>query len=314
MKRYLLPLILLTLVSCGPSEKERMEIATITCNYISETRNMDSALRLKEMNIAREKLGEDPFLGVDDDIKDAVQYGLCKELVLNDPDYSIKLLEAKKEELRLLQITLADQRLKNEREKAKRDSIAKVKAKEREAKKMREDSIAKAKAEESRRRSQAAKRKIAEQQAQWRLKVGELLKDIPSTLEGEVDWNQMSKTLNVKVPCNYFKGLSRIVTVYFKDDLGKVEDESFTGTCYSNLLAQFNIDLSFNQEQALKRNYINPANVIERITVTVTGVANLKDLDIDNIDSEESEYFPQHYSSLNYTSKLADPFVYEIRF
>lgn len=303
MKRHLLPLIALALVSCGPSEKERNQIATITCNYILETRNMDSALRLKEMNVAREKLGEDPFLGVDEDIKNAVKYGLCKELVLNDPDYSIKLTAARKEELRLLEIEIADRR----RENARIDSIAKVKEKQRKAE-------AKAKAEESRRRSIEAKKKVAEQQIQWRLKVAELVKDIPSPIVGELEWNQRSKTFSVKVPCEYFTGLSRNVTVYFKGDLGKVEDESITGACYSNLLAQFNIDLSPEQEKALYQNRTNLEEVIERVTVSVIGVFKVKYLDANDSDSGQSEYFPQYYSHLNYGTTLADPFVYEIQF
>ena len=56
---------------------------------------MDSAIRVKEMNNAREKIGEDRFLGRDNDIKESIQYGLCEELVLNDPDYKNKISKNK---------------------------------------------------------------------------------------------------------------------------------------------------------------------------------------------------------------------------
>ena len=87
--------VLIVLTGCGPSKEEKQEIALITCNFMSETRNMDSAIRVKEMNNAREKIGEDRFLGRDNDIKESIQYGLCEELVLNDPDYKNKISKNK---------------------------------------------------------------------------------------------------------------------------------------------------------------------------------------------------------------------------
>ena len=93
MKRLLL-LTAIFLTACGPSQEEKEEIAIITCNIMGESRNMDGAVRIKEINAAREKIGEDAFLGSGDVIKDLVEYGLCKELVLNDPDYDDKLTTA----------------------------------------------------------------------------------------------------------------------------------------------------------------------------------------------------------------------------
>ena len=92
MKRLLL-LTAIFLTACGPSQKEKEEIAIITCNIMGESRNMDGVVRIKEINTAREQIGEDRFLGSDDDIKNSVKYGLCNELVLNDPQYSEKYLE-----------------------------------------------------------------------------------------------------------------------------------------------------------------------------------------------------------------------------
>ena len=89
------------LFSCGPSVKEKEEIAVLTCNIMGETRNMDAAFRIKEINAAREQIGEDRFLGTDDEILDSFELGLCNELVLNDKKYETKLedaLSAKKDD------------------------------------------------------------------------------------------------------------------------------------------------------------------------------------------------------------------------
>jgi len=297
MKRYLLPLIALVLVNCGPSEQERMEIATITCNIISESRNMDGAMRIKEINTAREKLGEDPFLGKDDVIKDAVKFGLCEPLVLNNSDFDS-----------ILKSTIDSyHRTLDSIKKAENEAyLARL-----EAERKRRDSIAKINAEKSRQRSLAAKREIAKDQAKWRLKVGELLSDVPNTIKGSLKWDASS--LKIDGPCNYFKGLSRLVTVYFKNGLGKVESTIVTGTCYSNL-ATFNYDLSPAQEKALKDNQSNLKNAIERITLSVIGVYDVKGFSINDSFSEEADYFSHYYKTLDYSATLADPFVYDIQF
>ena len=84
---------LILLSGCGPTPKEKEEIASITCNIMGNTRNMDSAVRIREINAAREKIGEEPFLSSDKKIKKAFEAGLCQELVLNDPEYDEKLSE-----------------------------------------------------------------------------------------------------------------------------------------------------------------------------------------------------------------------------
>jgi len=123
MKRLLL-LTAIFLSACGPSNQAKEEIAIITCNIMGESRNMDGAVRIKEINAAREKLGEDAFLGSDDAIKQSFEYGLCRELVLNDHDYIDKLTAA-------LEIELA--RLKaEEEEREKREESARIAREKRE--------------------------------------------------------------------------------------------------------------------------------------------------------------------------------------
>jgi cytochrome c551/c552 len=107
MNKILIILSFALLTSCGPSaeekrqvemEKQRIEqeaseklaqekairIAAVTCSIMSETRNMDAAIRVEKVNDAREKIDGEPFLRGDDAIQEAFEYGLCQELVLNE--------------------------------------------------------------------------------------------------------------------------------------------------------------------------------------------------------------------------------------
>ena len=126
MNKTLIILSLVVLASCGPSaeekrqvemEQQRIEqaaseklaqekairIAAVTCSIMSETRNMDAAIRVREMNDAREKIGAEPFLRGDSAIQEAFEYGLCQELVLNENYDEIlqPLKDAKRERERI---------------------------------------------------------------------------------------------------------------------------------------------------------------------------------------------------------------------
>ena len=87
--------ISLILASCGPSSEEKKNIAAVTCSIMGETRNMDAAVRVREMNDAREKIGGEPFLKGDSVIKEAFEYGLCQQLVVNE-NYNEALQSRKK--------------------------------------------------------------------------------------------------------------------------------------------------------------------------------------------------------------------------
>jgi len=91
MKNYLVLFLTLTLIACGPSKEEKEKIAAVSCAVMSETRNMDAAIRVREINAAREKIGGEPFLRGDDAIKEAFEYGLCEELVLDGAIYDESL-------------------------------------------------------------------------------------------------------------------------------------------------------------------------------------------------------------------------------
>ena len=55
MNKILIILSLVLLASCGPSQGEKEAVAAVTCSIIGETRNMDAAIRVREMNKARKK-------------------------------------------------------------------------------------------------------------------------------------------------------------------------------------------------------------------------------------------------------------------
>ena len=106
-----LALIVPILASCGVSQQDKEEIATITCNVIKSSRNMDAALRIKEINLAREQMGEERFLGTDNEIKEAIELGLCELLVMNPSSFETERINTlaaieeakrqKEEEIRL---------------------------------------------------------------------------------------------------------------------------------------------------------------------------------------------------------------------
>jgi antitoxin component YwqK of YwqJK toxin-antitoxin module len=106
------------LISCGPSPEEKRQeaerVAAVTCAIMSETRNMDASVRVEKMNEAREKIGGQPYLRGDEVIKEAFEYGLCQELVLNENfDESIQPIRDEKRE----QIRIVEEQLRVEAEK-----------------------------------------------------------------------------------------------------------------------------------------------------------------------------------------------------
>jgi FKBP-type peptidyl-prolyl cis-trans isomerase len=134
MKRLLL-LTAIFLTACGPSQKEKEDVAAVTCSIMGETRNMDSAVRVEKINDAREKIGGEPFLRGDDAIQEAFEFGLCQELVLNETfDESLQSLKDTKRERELIAVEIQIE-------------AAKAKAEAYKAKEEAEKAVAKAKIE-----------------------------------------------------------------------------------------------------------------------------------------------------------------------
>jgi hypothetical protein len=96
MKKIVFVGFLVFLVGCGMSESEKQQLASSTCNVISNAAGDDGATRLKELNSARGQLGEPLYSGSDDQIRDSVKFGICEILVLNDPAYSVMMTQNRK--------------------------------------------------------------------------------------------------------------------------------------------------------------------------------------------------------------------------
>jgi hypothetical protein len=84
------------LASCGPSQQEKQNVALNACSIMSETNaSFGGVQRMQIMVDAREKLGEDAFVGGDEAIAEAFDWELCEELVLNDKNYNKTLQSLK---------------------------------------------------------------------------------------------------------------------------------------------------------------------------------------------------------------------------
>jgi hypothetical protein len=106
MKKSLVLLGALTLAGCGMTDGERQNIADVTCTILKNTSDQDSLVRIREVNVAREKLGESGYLGEDAGIIEAIEYGVCDELVLNYPGYDSLLLAMKDSKQKLAAIAV----------------------------------------------------------------------------------------------------------------------------------------------------------------------------------------------------------------
>ena len=82
------------IVGCSMPQEEKENIAIVSCNIMSESVTFGGKW-IAEINSARNEIGESPFLGKSQEIFESMEYGLCKELVLNDVLYSEKLAAAK---------------------------------------------------------------------------------------------------------------------------------------------------------------------------------------------------------------------------
>ena len=208
-------LLLSFLFSCGPSPeeiaaelKQRNDLATVTCNFMAESRNMDAAMRIKEINSARERLGEELYLGTDSGIVESFKYGLCKELVLNDPEYNAKLIT--------IMEAVAEQTRKDE----ERARIAREKAAE-------EARIAREKAAEEARI--AAEKKAKEDKkniATWSNNINSVLKEYPlditlTNIEFKKDYSD-NERIEFTYSCKNLTGLTHNVIFKFKNNLGEV--------------------------------------------------------------------------------------------
>ena len=122
MRHITIFLIALGLTACGPSQEEIDNAATITCNIMSESSNMDAGTRIKEVNATREKIGAPPYLGTDATIRESLDWDLCEELIKNNANYPDLVVVKKEAEARRLE----EERLKQARAKAEAEEAERV--------------------------------------------------------------------------------------------------------------------------------------------------------------------------------------------
>ena len=207
-------LLLSFLFSCGPSPeeiaaelKQRNDLATVTCNFMAESRNMDAAMRIKEINSARERLGEELYLGTDSGIVESFKYGLCKELVLNDPEYNAKL------------ITIMDAVAEQARKDEERARIAREKA-----------------AEEARIAAEKKAKEDKKNIATWSNNINSVLKEYPlditlTKIKFRIDYSD-DERIEFTYSCKNLTGLTHDVIFKFKNNLGEIRAEgNMIGSC-----------------------------------------------------------------------------------
>ena len=295
MKSLYSTLLFILLVSCGMSDEERLEIATITCNVMAESRNMDAAFRIKELNSARELLGENRYLEGDDVIKEAFQFDLCTELVLNDPKFD-SILESKKEtylvELKRVQ-----------------DSILAEKQKEL-------DSLTKAYEEAVGKRKQRVeqyRKERSDSQREWRNNLMEYLASYEPSPITAISYSQKTKSLNLDLRCSdKIKGMKSRVRIRFNNGLKEIVSDE--GYCYSKGI-QFDKDkLSKEHYNAIVNAKDNPKTIIQSITLEILTVVLIEGLGFDDLGQVYEEYFPQNYQYLEASEKLDNPLKYNLKF
>ena len=264
------------MLGCGPSPQEKKEIAIITCNVMGESRKMDAAMRIKEINEARDKIGEAPFLQPDNAIKEAFEYGLCKELVLND-SYDAKLNKLK--------------RLEEQREK-----------KEAEARRIREEKLARRAAE----RKKKAEAEREEAQEQWRSALMEVLRKRnyrPEIIK--VDFDEKYQWFRFFFNCAEIEGFRYTLGVVLSDNLGVLEESEREGSCPPGV----DNGITFDYTGALLEEMFQGRNVetlIERVYIEVYGVYRLGNRRL------TEELSPESFPPLQDMALLDDPIVYEV--
>ncbi len=220
------------------AEKKRIDnIAAVSCSIMAETRVMDAALRVKELNEARVEIGEPPFVDGDEEIKRSFRYDLCEALVRNDPDYSNMI--AKKQELEA------------------------------------ETAAAKAKDNAERARQNAERLKVPQQN--WRRAIMEDIGSFQPKITNINFLDSSSyPALVIKLHCDRIEGYEREVVVVLKRGLGTLRDADSIGGCYRASLVNI-ADHSFpvSQKVAEALSGSDPRALIESATLVITGVDSL---------------------------------------
>ena len=274
-------LLLSFLFSCGPSPeeiaaelKQRNDLATVTCNFMAESRNMDAAMRIKEISSARERLSEELYLGTDSGIVESFKYGLCKELVLNDPEYNAKLIT-------IMEAVAEQARKDEERARIAREKAAEVAriAREKAAEVAR---IAREKAaEEARIAAEKKAKEDKKNMVTWSNNINSVLKEYPlditlTKIEFDTDYSD-NETIKFAYLCKNLKGLTHDVILKFKNNLGEIRAEGDSiGSCsiYGETITNGKYGMNVFTEGVTDLFYMDkPATkeVLESVHIELTG-------------------------------------------
>jgi hypothetical protein len=328
---------------CGPSAQEKEEIAIIACNVVGASPNMDGAMRIKELNKARDKIGGEKFVLSDDVIRESVKYGLCSELVLNDPNYDTKLYESKSIELKAQQEVARIESKKQAAALVAQQEAAKIESVRRAAKRAAKrviqqesariererwtaDRVAQNKAarieKEAKREAEkiVSERLTAERnkaQKKWRdALLGELHKvDYqPKLISATYDVTDYDAKLKLSFSCAGIDAFSYKIKITFHNNLGVLEKDSST-QCQSEKESTGIFDTYMSEalleallqkpDVADKRSLIKEIN-IEIYAVSQYGFFNLSSAVL------KKRVDPQEYPPLKLNEKLDNPIVYKV--
>jgi len=199
-----------------PPEDKR-DLSIVTCNIISETKNIDVASKIKEINLARKQMGEDLFLGSAKEIDTSFKYDLCVELVLNDDEYELKLqkaVEIEKEEERLARIQREEEERLARIQREEEERLARIQREE-------EERLARIQREEE-------ERQIAENMAAYSSAVNNILKNYqpePTLDSVSMGYRSYEYDFDIRIDCKNMKGLQFHLMVTFKDNIGKLKSK-----------------------------------------------------------------------------------------
>ena len=297
MKSLYSTLLFVLLVSCGVSDEERMEIATLTCNVMAESRNMDAAFRIKELNSARELLGEDRFLYGDSLIVQAFSFDLCKELVLNQPNFK-ELLENKKKEYydELSRIN---------------DSIQIVEETQRKKEKEVRERLEQQRIQKQLDNKIRYENERMSSQEKWRENLESYISGITLPPIRLVEYSLVNERLILGLDCNQdLEGLRIRFIIKFKGELEDLRTEiSYCGN--------IGLDRSFLTDQhitALGKVSSNPKSIIENVVIEIFSAYQIKGRLYSSSATSNRIYFPQHYNHLYESDNLDEPIVYQLKF
>ena len=278
MRAYL-PLILVALTACGPSLEEKQNIAIITCNIMGESLNMDASMRIKEINSARTNINADPFLEGDEAIKEAFKYGLCNELVLDDPEYKNKLSILKEEE------RIANERAEEE-ERIRLEKIAEdARILVEQAAERARIALEKEKEEKRIAAEKAKKEKIANTKA-YTLEVIKVFEDYPpNPILKRFDMSVSSlgdEQIELIYSCENFSGLNVTLIVDFKNSVGQLKKNNSIGFCSNGTHNATMSNYSFVTDEGWTRDIEdifykdNPKDYVESIYLQLEGSVYLQ--------------------------------------